>query len=179
MLAASIIAASSETGMNAPLMPPTALDAIAPPFLTASVSRASAAVVPGAPARSNPNASMIFADRIAGHGRRRKRQIDDAELQTETPRRFAPDQFTGARELERESLDDLGHLVERQVLRGVAQRVIDDAGAGDADVDDRLRFADAVKRARHERVVLDRVGEADELRARDAAARRACARRRL
>ena len=44
--AASIIPASSETGMKAPLKPPTELLAIAPPFFTASVSNASAAVVP-------------------------------------------------------------------------------------------------------------------------------------
>jgi hypothetical protein len=45
-IAASIIPASSETGMKAPLIPPTDPLAIAPPFFTASVSKASAAVVP-------------------------------------------------------------------------------------------------------------------------------------
>ena len=44
--AASIIPASSVTGINAPERPPTCDDAIVPPFLTASLSRASAAVVP-------------------------------------------------------------------------------------------------------------------------------------
>src|ERR1044072_232517 len=44
--AASIMPASSDTGMNAPLMPPTEPLAIAPPFFTASVNNASAAVVP-------------------------------------------------------------------------------------------------------------------------------------
>ncbi len=58
---ASAMPASSLTGMNAPLRPPTREDAIAPPFLTASVSIASAAVVPGAPHRSIPIASMICA----------------------------------------------------------------------------------------------------------------------
>ena len=37
--AASIIPASSDTGMKAPLMPPTDPLAIAPPFLTASVNK--------------------------------------------------------------------------------------------------------------------------------------------
>ena len=46
LLAAAIMPASSETGINAPLSPPTWLDAITPPFLTASLSSASAAVVP-------------------------------------------------------------------------------------------------------------------------------------
>ena len=53
--------ASSETGIKAPLIPPTELLAIAPPFFTASVSSANAAVVPCVPARSNPMASMILA----------------------------------------------------------------------------------------------------------------------
>ena len=43
---ASIIPASSETGMKAPLNPPTWLHAITPPFLTASFNIARAAVVP-------------------------------------------------------------------------------------------------------------------------------------
>ena len=51
---ASIIPASSETGMNAPESPPTCDDAITPPFLTASFSIASAAVVPWQPHFSNP-----------------------------------------------------------------------------------------------------------------------------
>ena len=40
---------SSITGMNAPERPPTAEDAKLPPFLTASFSIITAAVVPGAP----------------------------------------------------------------------------------------------------------------------------------
>jgi hypothetical protein len=52
--AASIMPISSLTGMNAPLSPPTWFDAITPPFFTASLSSASAAVVPGAPAISSP-----------------------------------------------------------------------------------------------------------------------------
>ena len=43
---AAIIPSSSETGMNAPDRPPTEDEAITPPFLTASLSSASAAVVP-------------------------------------------------------------------------------------------------------------------------------------
>src|SRR6267142_6294443 len=66
--AASIMPASSETGMKAPLMPPTELLAIAPPFLTASVNKANAAVVPCVPARSNPIASRILATESPGTG---------------------------------------------------------------------------------------------------------------
>ena len=44
--AASIMPASSLTGINAPLNPPTYDEANTPPFFTASFSKASAAVVP-------------------------------------------------------------------------------------------------------------------------------------
>ena len=46
VLTASIMPASSLTGMNAPLSPPTCDEAITPPFFTASFKRARAAVVP-------------------------------------------------------------------------------------------------------------------------------------
>ena len=45
---------SSLTGMKAPESPPTYEDAITPPFFTWSLSRARAAVVPGAPGCSRP-----------------------------------------------------------------------------------------------------------------------------
>ena len=45
-LVASIIPSSSETGINAPERPPTEDEAITPPFFTASLRRARAAVVP-------------------------------------------------------------------------------------------------------------------------------------
>ena len=59
--AASIIPASSETGMNAPERPPTWELAITPPFLTASLSKARQAVVPCAPQHSSPISSRICA----------------------------------------------------------------------------------------------------------------------
>jgi len=52
--AARAMAASSLTGMKAPERPPVDEVAIVPPFLTASLSIASAAVVPGAPGCSSP-----------------------------------------------------------------------------------------------------------------------------
>src|SRR5215213_8754650 len=134
--AASIIAESSETGMKAPLIPPTALE---------------------------PQRLEDLPDRVARRRRRRERQVDNAEAEPQPPRGLAPDEFAGARELEGELLDQLRHLVERRVLRRVADGVVDDAGAGHPDVDDGLGLADAVEGARHERVVLDGVGEADEL----------------
>ena len=59
--AARIMPASSDTGMNAPDRPPTDDDAMTPPFFTASLSRASAAVVPGPPHVPTPMASRISA----------------------------------------------------------------------------------------------------------------------
>ncbi len=52
---------SSLTGIKAPLSPPTYDEAITPPFFTWSFSKANAAVVPGAPARSKPISSNISA----------------------------------------------------------------------------------------------------------------------
>jgi len=58
--------------IKAPLNPPTWDEAMTPPFLTASLRRATAAVVPGAPQLSNPISSMIFAtlSPMAGVGAR-------------------------------------------------------------------------------------------------------------
>ena len=57
--AASIMPASSETGMNAPDSPPTVEEAITPPFFTASLSIARQAVVPCVPHISRPISSRI------------------------------------------------------------------------------------------------------------------------
>ena len=54
--------------------------AMAPPFFTASFSSASAAVVPGAPARTTPIASRMSATESPSAGVGRERQVDDAEL---------------------------------------------------------------------------------------------------
>ena len=61
LAAASIMPMSSLTGMNAPDRPPTAELAITPPFLTASLSSMSAAVVPCVPQVSRPISSRICA----------------------------------------------------------------------------------------------------------------------
>ena len=60
-LTAAIMPSSSLTGINAPDKPPTKEDAIVPPFFTASLSIARAAVVPQAPQASRPNSSRILA----------------------------------------------------------------------------------------------------------------------
>ena len=59
--AARIIPASSETGMKAPESPPTLELAMTPPFLTQSLRRASAQVVPGPPHSPTPMISRILA----------------------------------------------------------------------------------------------------------------------
>ena len=57
--AASIMPASSVTGIKAPESPPTLELAMTPPFFTASLSRAKAAVVPWAPHCSRPMPSKM------------------------------------------------------------------------------------------------------------------------
>ena len=84
--AASIMPSSSDTGMNDPERPPTREHAMRPPFFTASLSRASAAVVPCAPTRSNPIASSARATEspISEVGAR-----DRSTIPKSTPRRSA------------------------------------------------------------------------------------------
>src|SRR5659263_559083 len=59
-LTASFIQESSLTGMKVPLKPPTFPDAIAPPFFTASIRRASAAVLPGPPFSQHPSFPLFL-----------------------------------------------------------------------------------------------------------------------
>ena len=82
LLTASIIPASSDTGINAPLNPPTWLHAITPPFFTASFSIARAAVVPWVPTLSKPIVSRICATEspTAGVG-----ASDKSTIPNETP----------------------------------------------------------------------------------------------
>ena len=83
---AFIMPSSSETGIKAPLNPPTFVLAITPPFFTMSVSMARAAVVPGAPAPSRPISSRIRATEspTSGVGARERSRIPKL-----TPKRAA------------------------------------------------------------------------------------------
>src|SRR5205085_585963 len=68
----------------------------------------------GRPVRARalePKGLDDLRDRVAGHGRRREAQVNDAEADSQTPRGLAPDEFARARELEGEPLDELRHLV--------------------------------------------------------------------
>ena len=73
---------SSETGINAPESPPTNELANIPPFFTASLRSASAAVVPWVPHFSRPISSKILAtlSPIAGVGARLKSTIPNGTL---------------------------------------------------------------------------------------------------
>src|SRR5437016_9957729 len=106
--------------------------------------------------------------RITGHRGRRQRKIDYAERNSQTARSFAANQLAGPREFEREFLDDLRKVVERKIGIDVLYRVIDNAGAGYADIQHGFRLADAVKSAGHEWIVFDGVGETNKLGAGDA-----------
>ena len=100
---------------------------------------------------------------VANRGRRGQRQVNDARGHAEALTGEVRYQLAQAGDLECRALDQLGHLVHRGVLRQLGQRGAHRTGAGDADVDLTVRLARAVERARHERVVLGRVAEHDEL----------------
>ena len=104
-------------------------------------------------------------NRIA-HGRsRRERKVDDAERNAKALRRLLSDELSDTRNLERGLLDRLAEGLEIRAAAGVLEDVVDDARTRDADVDDRIAFSDAMEGARHERIVVRRIAEDDELRA--------------
>lgn len=105
-------------------------------------------------------------DRVADRRGRGERQVDDAAADAEAFCGFGGDQLPDAGDLERGLFDDFGDLCE--VALDLFQRDFDDSGTGDADVDDAVVLARAEERARHKGVVLDRVGEHDQLGAGDA-----------
>ena len=176
--AAATMPASSLTGMNAPDSPPTDDEAITPPFFTASVSSASAAMVPGAPACSSPIASRISATEspTAGVG------ASDRSTMPKRDRR-GPSRRATSRPISspaRVTLNAMRLMVSATVDRFVRlarraqplERRQHHARARAADVDHALALAHAVHRAGDERVVVGDVGEGDQPRAADAARRR-------
>ncbi len=76
-----------------------------------------------------------------------------------------------ARDLERGAPDDRRQRPEIDIARRL-DGAIHHAGAADPDIDDTVRLGCAVESAGHERVVLDRVAEHDELGAADRTRRR-------
>ena len=102
--------ASSLTGMKAPDRPPARLVAIAPPFLTASLSIASATVVPGRPTRSTPMSSRISATLSPGVLVGASEMSTIAEGHAQAPRDLAADVLADAGDLEDGALDLLGHV---------------------------------------------------------------------
>ena len=115
------------------------------------------------------SADLLEADLLqhfthgVAHGRGRgERQVDDAERDAEAAGSLLSHKLTHARDLERGALDGLAQEFEVLAL-GRIERAGDHAGAGDADVDDRVAFGDAVEAAGHERVVVRHVAEGHEL----------------
>ena len=162
--------ASSLTGMKVPDRPPTLPEAIAPPFLTASISRARAAVEPGTPIRPTPIASTISATESPVE------VVGASEISTMPKSIFIKagqlpaDQLARPGDLEDGPLDDLGKL--RQVAIGVlGDDVVHDARTGDADIERVIRLADAVMGPGHEGIVLGDIGEDGQLGAADAVLR--------
>ena len=84
-----------------------------------------------------------------------------------TPRRLGRHQLTHPGDLERGALDRVRH--RRQIaVAHLGERGAHHTRAGHPDVDDGIRLAGAVERARHKRVVFGSVAENDELRRADA-----------
>ena len=106
---------------------------------------------------------------VADCGRRRKGEIDDAERNTETFRRFTADELSHTGNLECRSFDDVRDL--RQIAVGTfRKRRAYNARTGYADVNDAVRLSHTVESTRHKRIVLGSVAEHDELRTADAVA---------
>ena len=112
------MASSSLTGMKAPERPPVDDVAIVPPFLTASLSMASAAVVPGAPTASRPMLSRISAmeSPTAGVGAS-ERSMMPSSAPSICEASWAIE-LADARDLEGRALDEVGELDERGVRVG-------------------------------------------------------------
>ena len=66
--------------------------------------------------------------------------------------------MTHARNFERCLLDRFGNDVHGSTL-DFFKRLLNDAGTGNADVDDGIRFGNAAKTAGHERVVFNGIAE--------------------
>src|SRR5437879_6085919 len=101
--------------------------------------------------------------RITGYRCGRQRKIDDAKRDSQTARSFAANQLAGPREFERNFLDYLRKVLKWKIGISVLHCVIDNAGAGYADIQHGFRLADAVKRAGHEWIVFHGVGETNKL----------------
>ena len=80
-----------------------------PPFLTWSLSMASAAVVPGAPHLLQADLLQHYAPTESPtDGRGSQRQVDDAERHAQAAGGLLRHQLAHARDLERGALDGLG-----------------------------------------------------------------------
>ena len=84
MVTASIMPASSDTGIKAPDRPPTWLDAMTPPFFTASLSMARAAVVPWAPQLFQTHLLEDMGHRVAHRRGGSQGQVHNAEGHAQT-----------------------------------------------------------------------------------------------
>ena len=92
-----------------------------PPFLTWSLSIASAAVVPGGADLLQADLLQHLADRIADGRGGCQRQVDDAERDAEPARRLLRHKLADARDLERGALDRLAQELEVAAL-GLVER---------------------------------------------------------
>ena len=122
--------------MNAPDRPPTCDEAMTPPFFTASLSSASAAVVPCVPQTSRPISSRIAATRVAHRRRGRQGQIDDAEGHVQPLATLRSATSWPMRVMWKAvRLIVSRHYVEGLALARSSSATLDHAGAADAHAD--------------------------------------------
>ena len=160
--AAAIMPASSDTGMNAPESPPTWDDAMTPPFFHRVVEQRERCRGAGPADGLQSHLLEHGGHAVADGGRRRERQVHDAERHAQPRGRLLRHELAHARDAEGRLFHRLGHDVERLAMHAL-QRVLHHARPGHADVHLALRLAHAVKRPGHEGVVLHGVGKDHEL----------------
>ena len=100
-------------------------------------------------------------DGVADGRGRGEGEVDDAEGDVEPAGGLVGDQLADPRDLERGVLDEFCHFGDVGV-GDLFERMADDTGAGDADVDDTVGLTGAVEGACHEGVVFDGVAEDDQ-----------------
>ena len=103
---------------------------------------------------------------VTNLGGRCKREINDPERHSEAPRCLARNQLANTRDLECGPLDRLCNLGKVRALE-ILQRMLYNAGAADADIDDAVPLGNAVERSCHKGIVPRRIAEHNNLCAAD------------
>ena len=132
-------------------------------FLHGVVQQGQGRRCPRAAAAANTDGFQYPRHRVAFGRGRSQAQIQYAHLYAQPLRSLPGYQFPGTGNLESRGLDGLRHLRDVRCVGQTGQHSTDHTGAGNANVDNRLCLAAAMKGTGHERVVLHSVGEHHQL----------------